>query len=168
MKFKYHLNVLKPEHKVVIDVSFPVASLKKLVVKRPVQPVSAIPANPPKQEEAKRKQSNTPKSPTTPKSPVILHRERKKSVPPEPTGRRPVSIVLEPDSLQVTGGVQQSLSEPTMQLVGIDYPFLIYKRRGKGERSQNAPILQCAQWRPFHNTGNSVPYSLKTVCGFFN
>ncbi|XP_067041019.1 guanine nucleotide exchange factor DBS-like isoform X4 [Acropora muricata] len=90
-------------------------SLKKLVVKRPVQPVSGIPANPPKQEEIKRKHSITPKSPSTPKSPVIVYKERKKSISAESTGKRPVSIVLEPDSFQKSGGVQQSLSEPSMQ-----------------------------------------------------
>lgn len=104
-------------------------SLKKLVVKRPVQHVPGIPANPPKPEESKRKQSSTPKSPTpeegkrkfstpkspTTKSPVMLRKERKKSNAPETTGRRPVSIVLEPDTLQIKGGVQQSLSEPIMQ-----------------------------------------------------
>ena len=108
-------------------------SLKKLVVKRPVQHVPGIPANPPKPEESKRKQSSTPKSPTpeegkrkfstpkspTTKSPVMLRKERKKSNAPETTGRRPVSIVLEPDTLQIKGGVQQSLSEPIMQSVGI-------------------------------------------------
>lgn len=97
------------------------------MVKRPVQPVPAIPANPPKPEENKRKLSAAPKSPTpksptpkspTTKSPVMLRKERKKSTPPETTGRRPVSIVLEPDSLQVKGGVHQSLSEPNMQSVG--------------------------------------------------
>ena len=108
--------------------------MKKLVVKRPVQPVSGIPANPPKPEESKRK-SSTPKSPSvipdgkrkfstapkspTVKSPVMQPKERKKSTPPEPTtGRRPVSIVLDPESLQVKGNVQQSFSDPIIQTVG--------------------------------------------------
>ena len=102
------------------------ASLKKLVVKRPVQPVSGIPANPPKQEEIKRKHSITPKSPSTPKSPVIVYKERKKSIAAESTGKRPVSIVLEPDSFQKSGGVQQSLSEPSMQTVIVDYGSHLY------------------------------------------
>ena len=102
------------------------SSLKKLVVKRPVQPVSGIPANPPKQEEIKRKHSITPKSPSTPKSPVIVYKERKKSIAAESTGKRPVSIVLEPDSFQKSGGVQQSLSEPSMQTVIIDYGSHLY------------------------------------------
>ena len=109
--------------------------MKKLVVKRPVQPVSGIPANPPKPEESKRKQSSTPKSPSiipdgkrkfsmapkspTIKSPVMQPKERKKSTPLDPsTGRRPVSIVLDPESLQVKGSIQQSFSDPIIQTVG--------------------------------------------------
>ena len=89
-------------------------------MKRPVQSVPAIPANPPKQDDTKRRHSTAPKSPTV-KSPVILYKERKKSMPPETTtGKlRPMSIVLEPDTLQVTGGVHQSVSEPIMQSVGV-------------------------------------------------
>lgn len=107
-------------------------SLKKLVVKRPVQPVSGVPANPPQPEESKRKISSTPKSPSvipdgkrkfsmapkspTIKSPVMQPKERKKSTPPEPsTGRRPVSIVLDPESLQLKGSIQQSFSDPIIQ-----------------------------------------------------
>ena len=110
-------------------------SLKKLVVKRPVQPVSGVPANPPQPEESKRKQSSTPKSPSvipdgkrkfsmapkspTIKSPVMQPKERKKSTPPEPSiGRRPVSIVLDPESLQLKGSIQQSFSDPIIQTVG--------------------------------------------------
>ena len=96
-------------------------------MKRPVQPVPAIPANPSKQDDTKRRHSTVPKSPTV-KSPVILYKERKKSVPTETTGKRPVSIVLEPDTLQITGGVHQSISEPNMQSVGV-LPFINDKRQ---------------------------------------
>ena len=97
-----------------------------------MQPVPAIPANPPKSGEPKRKHSAVPKSPTqkspVTKSPVMLRKERKKSTPPETTGRRPVSIVLEPDTLQVTGGVHQSLSEPNMQSVSTpSAPYVSYR-----------------------------------------
>lgn len=170
------ISKVKESHKRISEVNDMMAkretSLKKLVVKRPVQPVSAIPANPPKQEEAKRKQSNTPKSPTTPKSPVILHRERKKSVPPEPTGRRPVSIVLEPDSLQVTGGVQQSLSEPTMQLRdvvdGTNGPEALKKRKQVmteliETEKDYVDDLECiinGYIKEFEQAGNKIPAEL--------
>ena len=102
------------------------ASLKKLAAKRPVQPVSGIPANPPKREEIKRKHSVTPKVPNTQKSPVIVSKECKKSSAPESTGKRPVSIALEPDSFQKSGGVQQSPSEPSMQTVSVEYGSRLY------------------------------------------
>ena len=36
-----------------------------------------------------------------------------------------------------------------------------------GMPQQRKPIT-AGPWRPDHNTGNSVPYSLRIVCGFFN
>jgi len=36
-----------------------------------------------------------------------------------------------------------------------------------GIPQQREPIT-AVPWRPDHNTGNSVPYSLGIVCGFFN
>ena len=102
------------------------ASFKNLVAKGPVQPVSGIPANPPKREELKHKHSITQKSSSTPKSPVIVYKERKKSSAPESTGKRPVSIVLEPRSFQKSGSIQQSLSELSMQTVLVDYGSHLY------------------------------------------
>ena len=53
--------------------------MKKLVVKRPLQPVSAIPVNPPKRGEMNCK------------SPVEVFQEHEKSIAAEPTVKRPAS-----------------------------------------------------------------------------
>ena len=113
------------------------ASLKKLVVKRPVQPVSGIPANPPKREE-KRKDSVAPKSPSTPKSPV----KERKSIATESTGKRPVSFALEPDSFQKSGGLQQSLSEPSLQTVLVDYGSHSYFYILSSQRFREAEVCR--------------------------
>ncbi|KAJ7351026.1 guanine nucleotide exchange factor DBS [Desmophyllum pertusum] len=108
-------------------------SLKKLVIKRPVQPVPAIPANkasnPDDQKEPKRRSS------AAPKSPVQFRKERKKSTPPE-SPKRPVSIVLT-DSLQLQGGVRSTVSEPSMQrdiVDGTDSPRSCNKANTSDER----------------------------------
>ena len=77
--------------------------MKKLVVKRPLQPVSAIPVNPPKRGEMNCK------------SPVEVFQEHEKSIAAEPTVRRPAS-----------GGVKRSLSEPSLQTVFVDYGSPLY------------------------------------------
>ncbi|KAL9963522.1 hypothetical protein ACROYT_G027037 [Oculina patagonica] len=106
-------------------------SLKKLVVKRPVQPVPAIPANQASTPEDQ-KDSKVRKPSTAIKSPVQFRRERKKSTPPASTEspKRPVSIVLR-DTLQVQGGVRTTVSEPSMQrdiVDGTDSPEAGKKR----------------------------------------
>ncbi|XP_027048603.1 guanine nucleotide exchange factor DBS-like isoform X2 [Pocillopora damicornis] len=103
--------------------------LKKLVVKRPVQPVSAFPASqasiPDEQKDSKRRFSQQ----LNLKSPVQVRKiELKKSNVPE-SPKRPVSIVL--DSLQVQDGMHSSLSEPSIQRVivdGTDSPEAAKKR----------------------------------------
>lgn len=176
------ISKVKGSHKRISEVNDMLAkretSLKKLVVKRPVQPVSGIPANPPKQEEIKRKHSITPKSPSTPKSPVIVYKERKKSIAAESTGKRPVSIVLEPDSFQKSGGVQQSLSEPSMQTRDVVDGTNGPEARKKREQVMTELIetekdyvddLECiisGYIKEFEQAGNKIPAELhgkKTV-----
>lgn len=106
-------------------------SLKKLVVKRPVQPVSAFPASQAcisdEQKDSKRKFSQPPNL----KSPVQMCRvERKKPSATPESPKRPLSIVIT-DSLQVQDGMHSSLSEPSIQrdiVDGTDSPEAARKR----------------------------------------